>query len=154
MIPSYFSGNSNCHSKRKKTSKNKMVWLEDSNFTTQVHKIYFQIAIYKLLHKVLWDYRFWKINKMKDRNWGITSQNKTKIANLNMGNPPEIFSSGIFLTSQIFGTSQYANSWEKIATIAAKVKKDICFTSQSKQVMNMHEICPNMAKSLPNSTCF
>ena len=49
------------------------------------------------------------------------------------------------ITSQIF----VAKSGEKIAVIADEAK----LTSQNKQLMNMHEVCPN-ASCLPVSACF
>ncbi len=52
-----------------------------------------------------------------------------KTANLNMGHPPEIFSYSIYLTSQIFGTSKYAKSGEKISVIAAKAKPRFSYVS-------------------------
>ena len=50
VIPSYFSGNENCHSKGKKSSQNKMFRLEDSTFATPVCEIHFEVAIYELWH--------------------------------------------------------------------------------------------------------
>ncbi len=47
----------------------------------------------------MWDYRFWKTNKMASRKWGLLSQKTAKLANLNMGNPLEISSQGIYLQS-------------------------------------------------------
>ena len=67
------------------------------------------MSIYELWRKGLWE--------NGDQKAGLSSQNTANLANLDMGHPPEIYSYGIYLNSQIFGTLQYAKFGEKIIVI-------------------------------------
>ncbi len=73
----------------------------------------------------------WKPNKMAVRKWGLLSQNTAKLANLDTSHshPPEIFSEGIYLNSQIFGTSQHAKFSEKTAVIRRRFIAKIFFVT-------------------------
>ena len=116
-----------------------------SAFAIPVGEVHFEINL-RTLAQGMWVYIYWKTNKMAVGKRDLSSQHTAKLANLDMGHPPEIFSEGILLESQIFGTSQYANSGQKTALRFR--------SSQYKQLINMHEICPIMSNLTPVSGCF
>ncbi len=66
--------------------------MEDPTFATQIHEVHCEVAIYKLWHKGIQDYRYCKINKMAASKRGLSSQNMVKLANLEIGHPPDIYS--------------------------------------------------------------
>ncbi len=83
---------------------------------------------------------------------GLSSQNTAKLANLDMGHPPESSLGIIFLGCQIFGTT------------ICKIRRENCrdpppkraqiFVLLNIQLMNMHETCPNMGNLHPMSIRF
>ena len=67
---------------------------------------------------------------MAARKWSLSSQNTAKLANLDMGYPPEISFLGIYLSSQIFSTLQRGKSGKKIAVITAETKPRLSYFSE------------------------
>ena len=61
VIPSYFSGNDNCHSKDRKSSETKLTRKGEDTFADPAQFAKFTLKLqFTNCPKGLWDYRLWK----------------------------------------------------------------------------------------------
>ncbi len=67
--------------------------------------------------------------KWRPESGGHSSQILLNLANLDMDHLNEIYSLGIYLNSQIFGTSQYAKFGEKTSVIRRRFEAKVFFVS-------------------------